>query len=271
MSISVPCRCPSSLYTPSVVSACGRLTGVEGWQVGLIAVVVVGLGVIVFGAVRDRRLNERRRREMLAPPERSIPRFAPDAPTPAYLSELQARRPPSEARGADLTEIERTALQEALAQPDVTTVEAGCPSDDLVTDQVTGWSVLRRPDVLVSTAPISVVRELLGILENQVPTGHPLVVVAPSIGQELISTFEVNHIQRVITILPIISPDEATSTRIAAATGATPLSHSDLQSGYNPPTLLGSCATWVATRTRSHLLTEIDAAARDVDARPENG
>ena len=69
----------------------------EGWQLGLIAVLVIGVAAIVFGAVRDRRINERRRREMLAPPERSIPKFSPDAPTPNYLSELQARRPPPDA------------------------------------------------------------------------------------------------------------------------------------------------------------------------------
>ena len=64
---------------------------------GLIAIIVLGLAAIVFGAIRDRRLNERRRREMLAPPQRDIPRFSPDTPQPAYLSELQAHRPPADA------------------------------------------------------------------------------------------------------------------------------------------------------------------------------
>jgi len=226
---------------------------VEGWQIGLIAVVVIGVVVIVVGALRDRRLNERRRREMLAAPERIIPRFAPDAPTPAYLSELQARRPPTPIR-TDLTEAERAELREALAGPDVTTVAVGCSSADLITDPSTGWTVLHCPDVLVSAAPIAVVRELLGILEAQLPTGRPLVVVAPSIAPELISTFEVNHIQGLITILAIVTPDEAVRNRIAEITGATPLSHGDLQSGYHEPALLGTCATWVSTRTESHLV-----------------
>lgn len=230
----------------------------EGWQIGLIAVIVVGLGLIAFGAVRDRRLNERRRREMLAPPQRNIPRFSPDAPTPSYLSDLQARRRPADAKSTELTEADRHELRDAIARADATTVEVGYASTDLVTDPTTGWSVLHRPDVLVSSEPISAVRELLGILEKQVPTGRPLVVVAPSIGRELIGTFEVNHIQQVITILPVITPDEATRSQIAAATGATVMSHIDLQSGFTTPGVLGSCATWISTSSRSHLLTDRD-------------
>jgi hypothetical protein len=234
---------------------------VEGWEIGLIIVVVLGLVAIAFGALRDRRLNERRRREMLAPPQRSIPAFSPDSPAPHYLSELQARRPPADARCTELTDETRRQLGEAISRPGVTTLDVGYASTDLVTDPATGWSVLRTPSVLVTAAPVSVVRELLGVLENQVPTGRPLVVVAPSIGQELIGTFEVNHIQQVITILPIVAADDAIRARIAEVTGATPMSHSDLQSGYNVPTLLGSCATWISTPSRSYLLSDQDAPA----------
>ena len=226
----------------------------EGWQLGLIVVVVVGVAVIVAGALRDRRLNERRRREMLAPPERSIPRFSPDAPTPRYLSELQARRPPADAAATDLSDAERDALRTAIEQPGTLTLEVGCVPPDLITDRATGWTVLRRPNVLVSAAPISTVRELLGILENQIPTGRPIVVVAPSIGREVIQTFEVNHIQRVMTIVPIIAAEEETRTRIAQATGATTMSQTDLRSGFHTPGLLGSCAIWVSSRRSSHLL-----------------
>jgi len=244
---------------------------VEGWQIGLVVVIVLGLAAIAFGAFRDRRLNERRRREMLAPPQRSIPKFSPDAPSPDYLSELQARRPPADARSTELTDETRRRLREAIAQPGVATVEVGYASIDLVTDPATGWSVLHKPSVLVSAAPVSVVRELLGVLENQVPTGRPLVVVAPSIGQELIGTFEVNHIQQVITILPIVAPDDASRSRIAEVTGATPMSHSDLQSGFNVPGLLGFCATWVSSPSRSYLLRDPDVLAPpDFDDRTTN-
>jgi len=227
---------------------------VEGWQLGLIAVLVIGLAAIVFGAVRDRRINERRRREMLAPPERSIPRFSPDAPTPNYLSELQARRPPPDATPTDLSPAERDELRTAMDSPDTVVIDHGYASADLVTDRATSWSVLRRPSVLVAEAGIATIREVLGVLENQIPTGRPLVVVAPAIGDELLATFAVNHIRQVITILPVIVTDQADRRRIATTTGAQLMSHLDLQSGYLVPGLLGSCATWVSSSRQSHLI-----------------
>lgn len=226
----------------------------EGWQIGLVALVVIGLVVIIFGAVRDRRLNTRRREEMLAPPAREIPRFSPDTPAPSYLSELQARRPPENASSTELGEQERESLRTALQQSGAVHIEVGYATADLITDHTTGWAVLSWPDVLVCDAPVSQVRELLGVLELQVPTGRPLVVVAPTIGQELISTFAVNHIRRVITILPVVAADAAIRDRISTATGAIAASHTDLQSGYVAPSQLGTCATWVATATDSYLL-----------------
>ena len=221
---------------------------------GLIAVIAVGLLAIVFGAVRDRRINERRRREMLAPPERSIPRFAPDAPTPNYLSELQARRPPADARPTDLSAAERDELRTAMETPGATVLDQGYATADLVTDPATGWSVLRRPSVLVADSGIATIREIMGVLENQIPTGRGLVVVAPAIGDELVATFAVNHIRQVITILPLIVTDDAVRQRIATATGAQLMSHTDLQSGYLVPGLLGSCQTWVSSSRRSYVL-----------------
>ena len=82
----------------------------EPWIIGLIALVVVGLGVIVYGALHDRARNRRRAAEMLAPPPRMIPQFKADSPAPHYLSELQARRPPPEAEPTDLTPSQREAI-----------------------------------------------------------------------------------------------------------------------------------------------------------------
>lgn len=233
----------------------------EGWQIGLIAVLVVGVAVIIVGALKDRRTNERRRREMLAPPERQIPKFSPDSPTPSYLSELQARRPPADAEPTGLSAAERAALHTAITSPSVTTIDAGYASADLVTDSTTGWSVLRHPNILVSSEAIATVRELLGVLERQLPTNHPLVVVAPAISQDLIHTFEVNHIRQILTVLPVVAADPDTRIQVAESTGAIPVSRADLQSGYAPPHLLGSCDTWIATPDRSYLLPDTTHAA----------
>ena len=110
--------------------------------------------------------------------------------------------------------------------------------------------MLHRPSVLVADAGIATVRELLGVLENQMPTGRPLVVVAPAIGDELLATFEVNHIRQVITILPVIVADDADRRRIADHDRSPADEPPDLQSGYLVPGLLGCCATWVSSSTR---------------------
>lgn len=225
----------------------------EGWQLGLIVVVVVGLAVIVVGAVRDRRITERRRREMLAPPQRNIPAFSPDAPSPAYLSELQAHRPPAHARPTDLTEEERDRLRTWSASAATTVVAAGYASDDLITDQPTRWAVLADAAVLVSDDGLGSLRELLGVLERQVPTGHPLVVVAPSISRELIGTFAVNHLQQLISVLPVVVASQQDRRLIAEVTDATVMTRADLQSGYLPEGTLGSCSTWMSTADRSYL------------------
>lgn len=225
----------------------------EGWQIGLIVVIVVGLGLIAFGAVRDRRLNARRRAEMLAPPKRDIPRFSPDAPTPHYLSELQARRPPADARSTALSDEERRELKDWLASSGPITISAGYATTDLVTDAATGWSVLREPAVLLCDVELGSVRELLGVMERQIPTGRPLVIAAPGISDELVSTFAVNHLQQIVTILPVRVTDDADRRAIAAATGATPISRPDLRSGYVGPDTLGRCHTWLSTPKGSHL------------------
>lgn len=225
----------------------------EGWQVGLIAVIVVGVVVIVYGALKDRRTNERRRREMLAPPERDIPRFSPDAPTPHYLSDLQARRAPSGAKPTDLDDTERDHLRDWMTSSVPAVLPSGYATADLVTDAPTGWAVLRDPAVLLTHEELASVRELLGVMEHQLPTGRPLVIAAPRISRELIDTFAVNHIQQIMTVLPVLVPDDLDRATIEAVTGSTPMIRADLQSGYLAPGMLGACEIWLSTAERSYL------------------
>lgn len=227
---------------------------VEGWQLGLIAVLVVGIAVILVGAISDRGRDRRRRREMLAPPERHIPHLAPDAPAPRYISQPQAHRPPPGAETAELSAAERERLREAIAASSVTSVDVGYSTPGLVTDPPTGWSVLTDPAVLVTEAELTSIRELLAVLERRGPSGRPLVLAAPGISRELVDTFAVNHIQGLMTVLPLVAGDPADRQRIADATGATPVSRVDLRSGYLAPDALGACRTWVATQDRSYLL-----------------
>lgn len=215
--------------------------------------VVVGLAVIVFGALWDRARNRRRAEEMLSPPERTIPQFRPDAPAPQYLSELQARRPPTSeappARAAD----ERTTLQRRLRDGAHPLISRGYASTAFVTDPDDGWAVLDAPAVLVCADPVTSIRELLGLLERTALSTTPLVVVAPSMAPEVLSTLEVNHVQRRLRLLVVLAADQERAV-VAEACLATPAERSDRQAGYLPPTVLGRCDRWVSTARDSHVL-----------------
>jgi hypothetical protein len=226
---------------------------VDPWSIGLIALIVVGLAAIIFGALWDRRLNKRRAAEMLAPPQRTIPHFKPDAAAPHYLSDLQARRRPENADPTDLGEVERESVSQQLADPRTVSINAGYASRDFITDSTSGWAVLEQPAVLVCGDPVQTFRELLGPLEKLILTKTPLVVMAPAIAPDVLATLEVNKIRRTMCLLAVIC-DEAGRSTIAAACQAMIIDRSDRQSGYLGPDHLGHCERWISTPTSSHLI-----------------
>lgn len=228
----------------------------DPWIIGLVAVVVVGLAVIVYGGLSDRRLNARRAAEMLAPPKRTIPQFSPDAATPQYLSELQARRPAPTRPPRDLGVTERQVLTTLLDAPTTVSIATGYASRDFVTDASSSWAVVTHPRVLVCGDGIESLRELLGILEKLVLSRTPLVVVAPSISREVMSTLEVNQIRGTLQLLAVTPESAEERALVAQATGATVIGRSDLQSGYVLPDQLGRCWRWVSDAKRSHVLPE---------------
>ena len=225
----------------------------EPWSVGLIVVLVVGVAVILYGALSDRANTKRAAEEILAPPKRDIPRFHPDSPAPSYLSELQARRPPDDARPVDLSAAERDQLARQLKEPETLRIGAGFLSRDFVTDQGSSQAVVDDPRVLVCAERIESTRELLGLLEKLVLSRTPLVVVAPAMSDEVRSTLEVNQIQGRMRLLAV-TPGEADLRRVIAATGAEPRTREDLQAGYIWPEHLGRCARWVSTAKASFVV-----------------
>lgn len=232
----------------------------EPWSLGLVAVIVVGLAAIVYGALSDRAKNKRAAVELLAPPARHIPQFRPDSPAPTYLSELQARRPPDAVTATELTATERDQVAQQTKDPGTTKVAAGFVSRDFVTDRNTSQAVLDAPRVLVCSERVESMRELLMILEKLVLSRAALVVVAPSLSAEVQHTLEVNQIQGVMRLLAVTTSGPELD-RIAAATGAQPRSRSDLQADYVWPEHLGTCSRWVSTAKASYIVgpARIDA------------
>lgn len=243
---------------PSTPPGVWHAEEVEPWTLGLVAVIVLGLAVILYGALSDRAKNRRAAAEMLAPPQRVIPQFRPDSPAPGYLSDLQARRPPENAKPADLSPADREVLARQLRDPATVRLDTGYLSRDFVTDQTSGQAVLDVPRVLVCTDRVESTRELLGILEKCSLSGTALVVVAPSMSDEVRGTLEVNRIRQTLRVLAITPTD----VQVAAdATGAAPRNRSDLQSGYVWPEHLGGCQRWVSTHKSSHIIGGVSAGA----------
>lgn len=226
----------------------------EPWQIGLIAVLVIGVVVIAFGALSDRRKHKRAVREMLSPPPRDIPRLPADAQQPQYVSALQARRvtdprPP-------LDDDQQRQLGQQLKSSDTVRIPLGFASDAFVTDEPGGRAVLDHPRVLVCAEPIMAIRELISVLEHMITDQTPLVVVAPTMAPDVLDTLEVNHLQRAIDLVVILSRDPVPTDAIVDATGATLISRVDLQTGYLSDHELGSCQRWVSDRKTSYVVRD---------------
>jgi hypothetical protein len=231
---------------------------VDPWNIGLVAVIVVGLALIIVGALTDRYRNKRRAAVMLAPPDRPIPRFQPDAPAPHYLSDLQARRAPEDAERTELTQPEREIIASELNDPGTVTIKAGYTSPAFVTDQASSRAVLESPAVLVCADAVESFRELLGVLEKLILAKIPLVVVAPAIGPDVLATLEVNKIRQTMRLL-VVTPDEAGLDTVARTCRATAVDRRDRQAGDVGEDRLGGCERWVSTAKASYLIGAPDA------------
>lgn len=222
-------------------------------MIGLIAIYILGLGAIVFGALYDRARHRRQVAELTSTPARTIPSFSGTATTPHYLSELQARRPPPEP-GDVLDSGTRSKIGDALKAQDTVRIELGFASKDFITDPESGWAVLEAPRVLACAEPVTSLRELLGLLEKSMLSNTALVVVAPAIEAQVLETLEVNAIQHKLKVLVVLSKDPRPVDEICAATRATLVSRTDLQAGYVTGGELGACERWVSSAKASHLI-----------------
>lgn len=228
----------------------------HGWVIWVIALLAVGIAVIAYGAISDRRKHRKAVEAVLSPPPRTIPQLPADAGSPSYLPAVAAHRPPPEGARADLSDTERKRLNRAIHDSSTTAVEVGFASDGFVTDTSSEWAVLSRPRVLVCAEPIMAIRELISLLEHMLSDGTALVVVATSMAPEVLDTLEVNHIQRKLDLVALVSADPVQVDRIVATTGATMISRVDLQTGYLAEAQLGSCQLWVSDKRRSYIVPD---------------
>lgn len=221
-------------------------------MIGLVALVVVGIAVIIFGALSDRRKHRRAVAEMLSPPPRTIPNLPTDAQSPRYLSTLQAHRVTDPRPALDDDQQRRLAGQ--LKASGTVRIPVGFADTAFATDAASGRAVIDNPRVLVSAEPIMAIRELISVLEHMITDRTPLVVVAPMLSSEVLDTLVVNHLQRMLDVVAVVTRDPIPTDAIVEATGATLISRVDLQNGYVSDQQLGRCDRWVSDRKASYVV-----------------
>ena len=120
-----------------------------------------------------------------------------------------------------------------------------------------GWAVVHEPLVLVCTG-VGSFRELLPAVELAKRSGRGLVVVAPYVEDAAVRTLVANAVQGDFACVAVTGADPAEVKTVAAATRATLVPRSDLQSGWLPVASLGSCAVWVSSEKQSWALETLN-------------
>lgn len=221
---------------------------------GIVAVLVIGIGVVLYGALSDRAATRRRAAELQSPPRRDIPSFHPTSAPPRYLSELQAF---TRADGAPSTDVDDATRAELRRRRNTApSFGAPLPSPAFSTDAPSGWCVLSNPVILVCESSVDTIRELLPAIEQARAGDRPLVVVAPKFAAEVVDTLRANSAQNLLAGAPLALADEAERSRLAQLVGALIVSKQDLQAGYLPVSALGHCRTWLADGTGSWVLSD---------------
>lgn len=218
----------------------------EGWQIGLVITLAVGVAVILFGVFWDRERNRRRTEQITRPPDRPIPGYAPTA-DPAYITAPAPPDPPS----LELSQQRRLEIRDQL--PQARRFAAPLLDGGFVSDPPTGWAVVEHPRILVCAEPVETFHELLEPHERQITRNEALVVVAPALAAEPRATMLVNHNYRTMRLLAVRAEGTLLDV-IAEACGATPVSRVDLQADWVPDEVLGTAEVWVSDATASWLI-----------------
>lgn len=228
--------------------------GVDAGAWGIVAVLVIGTAVVVYGWFSDRAATRRDLEAMQRAPDRQIPRFEPHDTRPQYLSELEAATRPSHLPEPTLAADTRDSLSGRLTGSP--SFPAGLPDRGFVTDPATGWCVLEQPLILVCAEPVTAIRELLPAVRRAREADRGLVVVAPEIAVDVQATLRANLVQGKLDSLPILLADAGLRRSLCSLTGGELVPVSDLRAGYLPAAHLGTCLTWVSDKDTSWVVLD---------------
>lgn len=208
---------------------------------GIVAVLIVGIGLVVYGYLWDRTSNKLRREQLSSVPDRPIPGHRTDAAEPAYV------------QASDLA----TKQAEPVADPDaLATIRArtdtapSLPYGHLAKTFAThagDLCVLDDPVILVVDGELATVRELLPVADHAKKLDRPLAVVASALSDDVLHTLEANTLAATLHTAAVAIPESDQRRQFASLVGAVPLPPADLKADWVPVQHLGTCATWVSS------------------------
>ncbi len=229
----------------------------QQWMWGIVALLVVGIGVIVYGWAHD-RARTRRALDAETKPTRDIPGLSrQDAP--AYVTERDLA-------GAAIDPSATSADADLIAHRDAAaTLPAGAANGAFLNHPDQALAVLARPDVLVLSDDLAADRDVNTLLLAASQRHRPLVIVAPYFANPVLGTLRANLLKGTLRTLPIALEDAALLRRAVALTGGRLVTRDDLASGWLPTTSWGTCDGWVADLDDSWIVV---TGRSDADPRP---
>jgi hypothetical protein len=212
----------------------------EPW-VGIVAVLVVGIGLVVYGYLWDRTSNKLRREQLTSVPDRPIPGHGSDAPVPDYVqaSDLAGRQAEPISDPETLAGLRaRTDASPSLPYGHLARTFATHAGDLCVLDD---------PVILVVDGELATIRELLAVADHAKRLDRPLAVVAAALSEDVLHTLEANTLAATLHTAAVAIPASDQRRQFASLVGAVPVPPADLKAGWVPVQHLGTCATWVSS------------------------
>ena len=217
---------------------------------GIVAVLVVGIGLVVYGYLWDRTSNKLHHEQLTSAPDRPIPGQRTDAGVPEYV------------QAADLAKKQAAPISDPDALAGLRTRTDASPSlpyghlAATFTTHAGDLCALDDPIVLVVDGELASFRELLAVADHAKKLGRPLAVVAAAVSDDVLQTLEANALAGTLPTAAVAIPQPDQRRQFASLVGAIPVAPADLKSGWVPVQHLGTCATWVSRPTRLWVVAE---------------
>jgi chaperonin GroEL len=124
----------------------------------------------------------------------------------ATIGDLIAEAMQKVGRDGVITVEEGSTLATELEITEGMQFDKGFISPHFVTDAEAGEAVLDEPYVLITTQKISMIEDLLPLLEKVLQTGKPLLIIAEDVDGQALSTLVVNAIRKTVKVCAVKAP-----------------------------------------------------------------